>query len=120
MEIKVNVKTSDCIRLAERMLTSIGKQREQLISQAIDRKMTEKKLFSKKIRFPTKELAIEALKDSKNYQGWWDNEYEALCNFRKESEGDIKKLLTMLNEHALEHIDIDEDTFYLLGFHYGK
>lgn len=114
------MKVGDCQNLAVTRLAEIKKQRVQLIEQAIERKMTEKKMFSKKFKYPTKELAIAALKDSKGYQGWWDNEYEALCNYKKQTESDLERVLTMLNKHNDRDIEIDEATFYLLRFNHGN
>ncbi len=120
MSLKINVPVVDCQLKAEKRLSEIAKQRVQLLNQAVANKMTEKKMFSKKLKYPTEELAIAALKDSRNYQGWWDNEHEALCNYRRDSEKELNKVLEMMSEHIDSNIEIDEKMFDLLGFNYGK
>ena len=82
--------------------------------------MTELTFFWKKQKYPTRDSAIAALQSSKNYQGCWDNEYEAIMNSYLDTQQSLIKLQEMLLKHEGDYVMIDQDTFDLLRFNNGS
>ena len=118
--IKINVPVNQCLDLIKQRHKWIIAYREQKLELAIQSKMTELTFFWKKQKYPTRESAIAALQSSKNYQGWWDSEYEAIINSYSDTQQELIKLQEMLLKHNGEAIMIDEKTFDLIRFDNGN
>ena len=115
-DLKIEISKSICILKGNETLNSLYDARLRYMDEAIEYKMSEKSFWTKKLKYTTKEAARDALKSSKDYIGFWDNQEQAILNYGLSKEKEIKSVLAMLHMHERPTIEIDRKTFKLLGF----